>query len=105
MDDRKFAFDKKDLVSVLRDLNLIVVSLDRIGSLGTELGEDEQNALLANFITDRNVFRKLASMRSVLSEPFSDEPDSDELEREMEDLKYWNYEESMSSHEMKVDQG
>ncbi len=102
MDNKKFALDKKELIAVLRDLNFIVVSLDRIGSFCTDLDEHEHNDLLAKFVTDRNVFRKLASMRSILSEPFSDEPDSDELEREMEDLKYWSYEESMSSHGMKV---
>ena len=102
MSDRQFVFNKEELVSILRDLNLIVVSLDRIGSANTELGEDEHNALLADFITDWDVFRKLASMRSVLSEPFSDESDSDKLEKKMEDLNYWSYENIISSRRMKV---
>ncbi|MDM8525552.1 hypothetical protein QUF80_19455 [Desulfococcaceae bacterium HSG8] len=102
MSDRKFVFDRKDLVGILRDLNLIVVSLDRIGSVYNDLDEDEHNALLADFITDRDVFRKLASMRSVLSEPFSGEPDSDEMEKEMENLEYWSYEDRASSRGMTV---
>ena len=97
MTNEKVSYLKKDIIKVLEDLNMIVVSLDRIGS---EYGicrdgktDVELNALLADFIFDWDVDRKLANARKVLEEAFSYElgdDDMDELEREFKDLQYWS---------------
>jgi len=56
MTDEKVFYFKKDIIKVLEDLNMIVVSLDRIGSEYSERkgrkSDEELNALLADFIFD-----------------------------------------------------
>lgn len=76
---------------------MMVVSLDRIGSEYSE-GEgkksnEELNYLLADFIFEWEVFRKLAHARKILDSAFSSElgdDDMDKMEREFQDLQYWS---------------
>ena len=78
----------------MADLNLIVVSLDRIGSYYSECKTvEEYHALLSNFLDEWKIFRKLANARKILDSAFSRElgdDDMDELEREFQDLQYWS---------------
>ena len=97
MTDEKVFYFKKDIIKVLEDLNMIVVSLDRIGSEYSEhegrKNDEELNALLTDFIFDWDVNRKLAKARKVLDAAFSRElgdGDMDELEREFQGLQYWS---------------
>ena len=97
MEEETVTYRKKDIINILRDLNMIVVSLDRIGSEYSEhsrrKSDEELNALLADFIFEWNVPEKIANARKVLDEAFSRElgdDDMDELEREFQDLQYWS---------------
>jgi hypothetical protein len=85
---------RADLIAVLRDLNTIVVSMDRIGSCAEEVGLEQNNRLLLDFFDQWDVWQKLSEARSKLSEPFSyelGEDNMDELERELEDTPYWSF--------------
>ena len=95
--DETVCYDKKEIVEVLRDLNLIVVSLDRISTeycnWPDKSPDEEVNSWLIEFIYKWKVLEKLAKARRVLDEGFSDElgeDDMGEIERECEDLKYWS---------------
>jgi hypothetical protein len=97
MEEEKVTYTKKDIINVLRDLNMIVVSLDRIGSEYSEhLGrksDEELNSLLADFIFEWKVDGKLASARKILGEAFSYELADDDMgeeERFCKDLQYWS---------------
>jgi hypothetical protein len=94
MNDATVTYDREKIIQVLRDLNLLVVSTDRIGSFYHDCKSDEQyNAMFVSFFDELGFFRKLADARSILSEPFSYEAGEDgmgELEREMQDLKFWD---------------
>ena len=93
MSKDRLDYDRDAVLSVLRDLDQVVVSLDRIGSVTADQSEAERDAALAAFVREWEVFRKLAQARQILSEPFSGElgPDSaDELERELADVIYWS---------------
>ncbi len=93
MSHDRLEYDRTAILGVLRDLNELVVSLDRIGSAYPRMPDAEWDAALSSFVVEWHVFRKLARARSVLSEPFSTElgpDDMDELEREMKDLRYWS---------------
>ncbi len=90
-------YERSRILEILRDLELMVVSLDRIGSeylpLPGRKSEEEINEMLADFIFSWKVLRRLAKARGVLSEAFSDElgeDDMGELEREFQDLQYWS---------------
>jgi hypothetical protein len=85
--------DRAALIEALRGLEAIVVSLDRIGSASANLSKAEYDRLSSEFLDDWDVSRKLARLRTVLSQSFSEElgaDEMDELEREMQGLKYWS---------------
>lgn len=108
MDGEKVVYEKREIVEILRYLNQIVVSLDRIGSSYCDCkSEEEYHALSSNFLDDWKVLHKLAKARSVLSEPFSyelGEDDMDELERELQDLQYWSRLKPLSDEVFEVDE-
>ncbi len=94
MSDEKVSYRRKDIIKILADLNMMVVSLDRIGSYYSDCKTvEEYHALSSNFLDDWKVFCKLASARKILDSAFSRElgdDDMDELEREFQDLQYWS---------------
>ena len=86
------AYPRKRIIEVLRTLNELVVSLDRIGSASYDMTKAQHDAALTDFIQRHKIFRKAAQARRILSEPFPTTlgpDDMDELEREMEDVPYW----------------
>jgi hypothetical protein len=87
-------YKRGDIVAVLRDLNLIVVNLDRIGS--ASVGEDEATShqWLYEFVISWRVFRRLAEARAILSDAFSyalGPDDIDELARLMGEVPKWSH--------------
>ena len=85
-------FDKEEILNVLRDLEMIVTSLDRIGS-SFALDQQKRQEALQEFVEDWGVFNRLARARQILSTPFSDEVGDDgmdELEREMNGVENWS---------------
>ncbi len=93
MSDEKVYYRKKDIVKILADLNMMVVSLDRIGSYYSDCKSvEEYHALSSNFLDDWKILPKLARARMILDSAFSDElgdDDMDELERKFQNLQYW----------------
>ena len=90
---KEMVLDREDLLKVLRNLEVVVVSLDRVGSYSSDLSKETQNELLADFIDRWEVFDKLAESRGILSEYFGralGDDDMDELERALQDVEYWN---------------
>lgn len=89
-------YDRKKIIQIIKDLNVLVVSTDRIGSAHHDRESDEQyNAMFVRFFDECGFFRKLAEARAVLSDAFpyeTGEDEMDELEREMQNLKYWGNE-------------
>src|SRR5262252_686568 len=85
---------RADLIDVLRDLNTIVVSIDRIGSCAEDVGLEQNDRILLDFFDQWDVWQKLSEARSKLSEPFSyelGEDNMDELERELQGTPYWSF--------------
>ncbi len=56
------------LLSVARDLNALVVSIDRIGSATADRAPQERALTLLAFFDDWNVFEKLAKARELVSD-------------------------------------
>jgi hypothetical protein len=86
------SYKKTEIIEVLRTIEELVVSLDRIGSNAFEQTKEEHNATLAAFIQEHGIFGKVAQARHTLSAPFSRElgpDDMEELEREMQKVHYW----------------
>ncbi len=89
---KQVSYPRKKIIEVLRTLEELVVSLDRIGSGAADQTKKEYDATLAAFIREHGIFKKAATARKILSEPFPDALGPDEmgeLEREMEGVRYW----------------
>ncbi len=89
------SYDRSTIVGVFRDLEELVVSLDRIGShVALEgLSPIEDARVLREFVDQWQLFRKLSHARSVLGDAFSRDPGPDgmdELERECETCRFWS---------------
>ena len=81
----KIAVDRDTLLRALEHLEVIVPSLDRIGSAGAEVSEDEHRRMLSDFMWEWGVGRRLAEVRRLLSDLF----DYDELEHLFGELETW----------------
>jgi hypothetical protein len=84
----KIEIERERLVSILRDLESIVPSLDRLGSAAVWMTGHEANQALADFFDEWDVGRKLARIRSELSDalgPLSDE----QIESIFGDVRVW----------------
>lgn len=82
----------KDAFEVLRTLEELVVSLDRIGSACAGITKTELDAAVSAFVQVHDIFRKASKARSIMSAPFSSDvgPDgTEDLERAMQDVPYW----------------
>ena len=89
---KQVSYPRKKIVEVLRTLEEIVVSLDRIGSGAHDQTKEEHDATVAAFIQKHAIFKKAAKARRILSDAFSRElgpDDMEELEREMQGVRYW----------------
>jgi len=69
----KIVMDRDACVDALRELDVVVVSLDRIGSISNECSDDEFRKLIADFVVDWSVGPRLAQVRRVLSALLSEE--------------------------------
>lgn len=81
-----------EAVRVLREINLILISLHSMGSYYIDKDRSEYEAETTRFIDDWKVTARLAEIRAILTRKFdltlgSDE--MDDLERTMETLRYW----------------
>lgn len=95
-------YERRDIVDVLQNLELIIHAFDKIGSAFE--GDYLKMSLAFNlFIKEERVMRKLLNARKILGEPFSRELDDDdmgELEKEMNRLKYWKVPYDSSDNEL-----
>ena len=87
--------ERSDLLEVLRSLNSIVVSLDRLTMAHADLDAEQWHAAIVDYFLRSKALMALPRARKLLSAPFSAElgPDQmDELERAMEEAggEFWS---------------
>ncbi|AJA46867.1 hypothetical protein CPAST_c07670 [Clostridium pasteurianum DSM 525 = ATCC 6013] len=98
--NEQITFSGDVLIKALREIELILISLHKMGSYygimheeGKDLDNREYEKETTRFIDEWRVTHRLAMLRSILSGKFDDtlgDDDMDDLERAMEDLKYWS---------------
>ena len=84
---------KSELLEVLRDLDMIVVSLERIRAHRRGLDPTLHARIAADFLEQWDVARRLDKARTMMARHFSkssDEQNMDELARELVDVSYWS---------------
>jgi hypothetical protein len=92
-ENEKITLTGEEAVSILRDIELMLISLHRIGSAYIDKPKSDYEAETCRFIDEWKITHKLADIRSLISEKFDStlgDDDMDDLERAMEDVKCWN---------------
>ena len=94
-ENKKIILSGEEAVAILKDVELMLVSLHRIGSVYMDKLESDYAYETCRFIDEWRITHKLADIRSLISEKFDTslgDDDMDDLERAMEDIKCWNKE-------------
>jgi hypothetical protein len=85
--------NRAELLRVAQHLNVIVVSLDRIGAAHAEAGRSDLAAALLDFLDNWDVFAKLAQVREVvdgaLLQTGESEADRRAVEEALDRGPYW----------------
>ncbi|MEJ2755550.1 MAG: hypothetical protein P8104_06900 [Gammaproteobacteria bacterium] len=91
--NEKISLSGEEAIYVVKEINLILVSLHNIGSyyMGKEKTEYERET--NRFIDDWKITDRLAVLRETLAEKFDltlGDDDMDDVERAMEGINYWS---------------
>jgi hypothetical protein len=82
------------MIEVLKHINGIVVSLDRLDSAHADMPFDLWKEAVVDYFMKSEALKALPECRTILSAPFPTElgeDDMDELEREMQGSEYWSF--------------
>ncbi len=82
----RISYSRETIESILADLEVLVPSLDRLGSHYASADPQHRAAAVGTFVEDWSVFRRLSEMRRLLSEPF----DYDDLELKLGNIPAWS---------------
>lgn len=91
MKTKKITLRAADVKTIIKDLSVVVVSMDHIGS--TYYNAPRECAMELGKFLDPRVFRRLARARGILSKAFNSQCEKSEvlqLEQEAENLPYWH---------------
>ena len=66
--DDEIVVQRRDLITALRQLEMVVVSLDHVGSATADASEVEQALVLRKFMIEWDVFGRLAEARALLGD-------------------------------------
>lgn len=92
------ALSRDEALEILREVNLVLISLHRIGSHYLDKDRASYERETTRFIDEWQVTRRLASVRRTLTSKFDlavGADRMDEIERALDDLKYWSAEGDM----------
>ncbi|ROS05419.1 hypothetical protein EDC56_0949 [Sinobacterium caligoides] len=92
-ENEKIVLSGEEAVAILKDVELMLISLHRIGSAYTDKPKSDYASETCRFIDEWKITHKLADIRSLISEKFDTslgDDDMDDLERAMEDIQCWS---------------
>ncbi|AMX18958.1 hypothetical protein SOI71_11450 [Acinetobacter pittii] len=93
--NKKLVYTGDEVLSVLQEIEFILISLHKIGSYYAETlpnSYEEYAKETTNFIDNNNVCDRLANVRKVLSRKFNNDlgaDDMSDIERALENIDFW----------------
>ncbi|WP_284116286.1 hypothetical protein [Acinetobacter pittii] len=93
--NKKLVYTGDEVLSVLQEIEFILISLHKIGSYYAETlpnSYEEYAKETTNFIDNNNVCDRLANVRKVLSRKFNNDlgaDDMSDIERVLENIDFW----------------
>ena len=91
--NEKITLSAEEAIFVLKEINLILISLHNIGAYYTDKKRAEYERETNRFIDDWKVTERLSELRAILTEKFDltlGDDDMDDVERALENTKYWS---------------
>lgn len=91
-ENEQISLSGNEAIEILKEINLMLISLHNMGSHYMDKDTKEYEKETTRFIDEWKVTHRLAKIRGILSEKFDNtlgDDDMDDIERAMEDLKYW----------------
>lgn len=97
-ENEEIKFNGLEVIGIIKDINYMLISLNKIANYYYNSPKVSDEKILAykletaDFIDRNEICTRLANIRKVLSEKFSDElgvDDMDDIERATEDTIYW----------------
>ncbi len=101
---KQISFSEDEIISVLKHIDGIVVSLDRLTSAHIDLSPELWQTAVFEYFMSSEALKKLPECREILSRPFSSEigpDDMDDLERALQESEYWSFREFANKHGIK----
>ena len=90
---QNLVFAENDVIEVLRHLNSVVVSLDRLVAARADLPEDVWQKAVTDYVLTSQALKAMSQCRAVLARPFPNDLGADQmsvLERALEDGEFWS---------------
>ncbi|MFJ4195788.1 hypothetical protein [Pseudomonas sp. NPDC089534] len=91
-ENKKIVLSGDDALDTLAEIEFILISLHKIGSYYADKPIEEYQKATTDFIDDENITQRLAKIRKNISSSFDStigEDDMDDIERHMENIKFW----------------
>ncbi len=98
---QEVSFSEQEVIEVIKHLNGIVVSLDRLTSAHVDLTPELWRTAVFEYFMSSEALKALPKCREILSRPFSTElgpDDMDDLERAMQHSEYWSFGDFVKHH-------
>ena len=101
--NEKVEFSREEIISVVRELREMVISLDRIGGAAVDMPNEHQwKEATIEYLLETRLLNRLSSCRAALENKFSDEPlgedDMSDFDREVDDIEYWSFAKYKDKH-------
>lgn len=90
--NKQIVLNGKDALEVLADIELILISLHKMGSYYADKPVEDYRKATTDFIDNEKVTQRLAKVRRIISKNFDStlgDDDMDDIERHLEEIKFW----------------
>ncbi|MDT9678389.1 hypothetical protein F6R97_28190 [Pseudomonas sp. JV414] len=90
--NKKIIIPGESALEALSEIEFILISLHKMGSYYSDKPITDYQRATTEFIDNEKVTQKLAKVRRILSDSFDNtlgEDDMDDIERHMENIKFW----------------
>ena len=90
--NKEIVLTGEDALQILADIELVLISLHKMGSYYSDKPVEEYQKATTDFIDKEKVTQRLAQTRTILSRKFDSTrgaDDMDDIERHLENLNFW----------------
>lgn len=95
-------FTRQEIISLLKQIREIPISLNRIGSAASVMPENQWKEATVEYVIESELIERLSECRYLLESKFTGESlgedELTELDKELQDIEYWNLQKYKNKH-------